>query len=48
VIRIGAQIKQGDILVGQGDAEGRNATDAGEKLLRAIFAKRPAMYATLR
>jgi len=45
VIRIGASIKQGDILVGKVTPKGETQLTPEEKLLRAIFGERPETFA---
>ena len=45
IIRIGASIKPGSILVGKVTPKGETQLTPEEKLLRAIFGEKPAMFA---
>jgi DNA-directed RNA polymerase subunit beta len=46
IIRIGAEVRPGDILVGKVTPKGETELTAEERLLRAIFGKRPERCAT--
>ena len=46
IIRIGAEVHAGDILVGKVTPKGETDLTAEERLLRAIFGERPAKSAT--
>lgn len=46
IIRIGAEVRPGDILVGKVTPKGETELTAEERLLRAIFGEKPAKYAT--
>jgi DNA-directed RNA polymerase subunit beta len=48
IIRIGAEVKPGNILVGKITPKGETQLSPEEKLLRAIFGERPARCAILR
>ena len=47
IIRIGAEVKPGDILVGKVTPKGETQLSPEEKLLRAIFGEKAGMFGIL-